>query len=114
MLSHKPCLQLVAPNDIAYDQIVGSSVAAVRREARHRSCFLEDDFMRVQQAGDRLTTSDSDSRCRCRASSGLRDLPFALLDEREQVAVDEVGMRTGESMRQAGIVDFRSPLDQLC
>ena len=61
-----------------------------------------------------VTRRDSDSRCRCRASSGLRDLPFALLDEREQVAVDEVGMRTGESMRQAGIVDFGSPLDQLC
>jgi hypothetical protein len=44
----------------------------------------------------------------------LRDLPSAVLDEREQVAVDEVRMRGGEAMRQARIVDFDSPLDQLC
>src|SRR4051794_18247929 len=49
MLGDEPCLQFVASNDIAHDQIVGSVVAAVRREARHRSCFFEDDFMRVQQ-----------------------------------------------------------------
>ena len=39
----------------------------------------------------------------------LRDLPFALLAEREQVAVDEVGMRGGEAVRQTRIVDFRQP-----
>ena len=43
-----------------------------------------------------------------------RDLPFALLAEREQVAVDELGMRGGEAVRQARIVDFHGPLDQLC
>src|SRR5687768_5481184 len=37
MLGHEPCLQLVAPNDVAHDQIVGSVIAAVRSEARHRS-----------------------------------------------------------------------------
>src|SRR5262245_41539270 len=52
VLGHKPSLQLVAPNDIAHDQIVGSIIAGVRRKARHRARFLEDDFMRVQQAGD--------------------------------------------------------------
>ena len=33
--------------------------------------------------------------------------------ESEQIAGDEVGMITGEAMRQARIVDFRCPLDQL-
>src|SRR3954454_22983475 len=47
MLGDEPCLQLVASNHIAHDQIIGSVIAAARREARHRSCFLEDDFMRV-------------------------------------------------------------------
>ena len=45
-------------------------------------------------------------------SAGLRELQFALLAEREQVAVDEVGMRGGEAVRQARIVEFRGPLDQ--
>jgi len=44
----------------------------------------------------------------------LRDLPFALLTEREQVAVDEVGMRGGEAVREARIVDFNGPFDQPC
>jgi hypothetical protein len=35
----------------------------------------------------------------------LRDLPFALLDEREQVAVDNVGVGGGEAVREARIVD---------
>src|SRR5687767_8863554 len=52
MLGHEPGLQLVTPNDLAYDQIVGSVVPAVRCEASHRSRFLEDDFMGMQQAGD--------------------------------------------------------------
>ena len=43
----------------------------------------------------------------------LRDLPFALLDEREQVAVDDVGVRGGEAVREARIVDLHDPLDQL-
>src|SRR5262245_432782 len=43
----------------------------------------------------------------------LRDLPFAVLDKREQVAVDEIGMRGGQAMRQARIVDFDSTFDQL-
>ena len=34
-------------------------------------------------------------------TADLRDLPFALLAEREQVAVDEVGMRGGKAVRQA-------------
>ena len=42
------------------------------------------------------------------------DLPFAALAECEQIPVDEVGMRGGEAVRQARIVDFHSPLDQLC
>ena len=40
-------------------------------------------------------------------------LPFALLAEREQVAVHEVGMRGGEAVRQARIVDFDRSVDQL-
>ena len=44
----------------------------------------------------------------------LRDLSFALVAEREQVAIDEVGMRGGEAVRQARIVDLRRTLDQLC
>jgi hypothetical protein len=44
----------------------------------------------------------------------LHGLQFALLAEREQVAVDEVGMRGGEAMRQAGIVDLHGACDQLC
>jgi hypothetical protein len=32
------------------------------------------------------------------ASRGLRDLPFALLDEREQIAVDEIRMRGGQTV----------------
>src|SRR4029077_14431060 len=43
---------------------------------------------------------------------GLRDLPFALADKREQVAVDEIGMRGGQAVRQARIVDFDSTGDQ--
>ena len=38
--------------------------------------------------------------------SDLRGLPFAA--EREQVEVDEVGMRGGEAVRQTRIVDFQS------
>jgi hypothetical protein len=36
----------------------------------------------------------------------LRGLQFALLAEGKQVAVDEVGMRGGEAVRQTRIVDF--------
>jgi hypothetical protein len=43
----------------------------------------------------------------------LRDLPLALLAEREQVAVDEVGVRGGEAVRQTRIIDFHRPFDQL-
>src|SRR5262245_62671773 len=45
---------------------------------------------------------------------GLRDLSFALLNEREQVPVDEIGMRGGQSVREARIVDFARAFDQLC
>src|SRR6266850_1804193 len=43
-----------------------------------------------------------------------RDLPLALLEEREQVAIDDVGVRGGEAVRQARVVDFHGALDQLC
>src|SRR3954470_4816585 len=41
MLGHEPDLQLVAPDHIADDQIVGAIVSAFGGEARHRagSCF---------------------------------------------------------------------------
>ena len=48
MLGHKPYLQFVATNDFTHHQIVRSVVAALRCQARHRSCFLEYDFMGVQ------------------------------------------------------------------
>ena len=35
----------------------------------------------------------------------MRDLPFALLAKREQVAVDEIGMRRSKAVRQTRIVD---------
>ncbi len=57
---------------------------------------------------------DSDGRRRCRASHESRDLPLALLTEHEQVAIDNVGVRRGEAVRQARIVDFHRPFDQLC
>src|SRR3954470_14592397 len=41
-----------------------------------------------------------------RAGCRSRDFPLALSDERKQVAVDEIGMRGGETVRQAWIVDF--------
>ncbi len=44
-------------------------------------------------------------------SSG--DFPLGPLAERQQVAVDELGVRGGEAMRKARIVDFHGPLDQL-
>src|SRR5688572_15748070 len=49
-----------------------------------------------------------------RTRVGLCNLPFALLAEREQVAVHNVGMCGGEPMRQARIVDFDSSLNQRC
>ena len=44
--------------------------------------------------------------------AGLRDLLFGLLAERQQVAVDEVGMRGSEPVRQTRIVDFCCSLDR--
>src|SRR5262245_40701538 len=46
-------------------------------------------------------------------SSRLGDLPLALLDELEQVAVDDIGMRRDQTVRQSGVVDFRRAPDQL-
>ena len=54
------------------------------------------------------------SRLALSLDADLRDLPFPLLDEREQVAVDDVGVRGGEAVREARIVDLHRPLDQLC
>src|SRR5262249_15971981 len=48
-----------------------------------------------------------------RSASRLGDLPFPLLNEREQVAVDDVRMRRGEPVRETGIIEFRGSLDQL-
>lgn len=48
------------------------------------------------------------------AAAELRGLPFALLTEREQIAVNQIGMRGGEAMRQARIVDLDGPVDQPC
>ena len=43
----------------------------------------------------------------------LRNLPRALLAEREQVTIDDVGMRGGEAVRQPRMVNLHRPLDQL-
>ena len=42
------------------------------------------------------------------------DPPFLPLAEREQVTVDEVGMRGGQTMRKARIIDFHRAFNQLC
>ena len=49
MFRHEPHLQLVAPHDIAHQQIVRAIVAGRGSAARHRAGFLEHDLMRVQQ-----------------------------------------------------------------
>ncbi len=41
-----------------------------------------------------------------------RDAALSLLDEREEVAVDQIGMRGGEPVRQAWIVDLDRSFDQ--
>src|SRR3954471_16976363 len=52
MLGHEPNLQLVAPDHIADDQIVGAVVSRFRRKARHRAGLLENNFVRVQKSRD--------------------------------------------------------------
>ena len=104
--------------------------AAIRSERRHDLDRLEwrptdaDSLLRSLPAPPARTSFASLSGRRMVERAGcvpvalppdadLRDLPFALLTEREQVAVDEVGMRGGEAVRQARVVDFHGPLDQL-
>ncbi len=48
VLRHEPDLQFVASNDIGHDQIVCAIVAALGRDPRHGTCFLEHDLVRVK------------------------------------------------------------------
>src|SRR6185436_5472250 len=62
-----------------------------------------------------LSLDDGDTSCwQSRFRVDLRDLPLVLLNEREQIAVDDLGVRGGETVRETRIVDLHSPLDQLC
>jgi hypothetical protein len=49
VLGHEPHLQLVAPDYIADDQVVGAVVATLGRAPCHRARLLQDDFVGVQQ-----------------------------------------------------------------
>jgi hypothetical protein len=60
-----------------------------------RVIFLSFDSADVRSL-DPLRMRDNDTDAG--VTPGLRDLPFALLDEREQVAVDEIGMRGGQAV----------------
>src|ERR1700730_9099128 len=50
VLGHEPDLQLVAPDDVADEQIVGTVVAAFGGQARHRMGLLQDDLVGVEKA----------------------------------------------------------------
>ena len=49
MLRHEPDLQLVGPDDIRHDQVVGAVVTMFRRQIRHGARLLQHDLVRMQQ-----------------------------------------------------------------
>jgi hypothetical protein len=58
------------------------------------------------QAFGRVSTSIDLVICVHSFQADLRDLSFTLLTKLEQVAIDEISMCGGETVRQARIVDF--------
>src|SRR6186713_489759 len=49
VFEHEPRLQLVGPDDFADDDVIGAVVATLRRGARQRSRFGQQEFMRLHQ-----------------------------------------------------------------
>src|SRR5207249_5310173 len=52
IVGNEPDLQLVRPNDVAHEEVVGAVIARLRRLPRHRPRLLQDDFMGMKQSGD--------------------------------------------------------------
>src|SRR2546425_2825694 len=52
MLGSEPDLQLVRPNDLAHEEVVGAVITRLCRLPRHRPRLLQDDFVGMEQAGD--------------------------------------------------------------
>src|SRR5437867_4847983 len=52
MLGSEPDLQLVRPNDLAHEEVVGAVITRLCRLPRHRPRLLQDDFVGMEQSGD--------------------------------------------------------------
>jgi hypothetical protein len=74
VLSNEPHLKLVASNHITNEQVVRSIVAGIRGSTRHRSRFLQHDFMGAEETRnlDRylLAAFGGIPGCTARLSSG--------------------------------------------